>query len=75
MILRWGNNLKRPGNVWVTDFGEFSFQTVARPGNVGVEGIEFAATGEPLHYEAPFMPVDFAADVNRLHFAADEGDT
>ena len=41
----------------------------------GLEGIEYAATGDPLHYAAPWTPLEYAAGVNRLHFTAEEGDT
>ena len=54
-------------------YGSFADKAVVS--NVGLEGIEYAATGEPLHYAAPYTPMEYAAVVNRLHFEAREGDT
>ena len=55
--------------------GEYSGIAAASATKVGLEGIEFAATGDPLHYAAPYTPMEYAAVVNRLHFEAQEGDT
>ena len=55
--------------------GEYSGIAAASATLVGLEGIEYAATGDPLHFEAPWTPLEYAAGVNRLHFEAQEGDT